>query len=81
MFVIPDESFRILSAECVVWSSDLLPAPLFFQRSMVLAIEENVLQTRRECLDWHYFPSVLLQFFGEIGVILSEFWESSRKSL
>ena len=62
-FAIPDESFRILSVGCVVYSSDLLPAPLIFQRSMLLAIVENVLQTRCEYLDSHYFPSVLLQSF------------------
>ena len=29
--------------KCVVWSTDLLPAPSTFQRSMLLAIVENVL--------------------------------------
>ena len=63
MFAIPDESFRILSAECVVYSSDLLPAPLIFQRSMSLAIVENVLRTHCGYLYSRYFPSVLLQYF------------------
>ena len=62
-FAIPDESFHILSAGCVMYSSDLLPAPLIFQRSMLLAIVENVLRTHCEYLYSHYFPSVLLQSF------------------
>ena len=43
MFVILDGSFRILSAVSVVYSSDLLPAPLIFPRSVFLVIVENVL--------------------------------------
>ena len=66
MFAIPDESFCILSAECVMSSSDLLPAPLIFQCSMLLAIVENVLQTRCEYLHSHYYPSVLLQSFVKL---------------
>ena len=62
-FAIPDESFHILSVVYVMYSSDLLPAPLIFQRSMLLAIVENVLRTRCEYLYLHYFPSVLLQSF------------------
>ena len=45
-FATPGESFHILSAECVMNSSDLPPAPLTFQHLMFLAIVENVLQTR-----------------------------------
>ena len=62
-FAIPDESFCILSVGCVIYSSDLLPAPLIFKRSMLLAIVENVLRTRCEYLYSCYFPSVLLQSF------------------
>ena len=46
-----------------MYSSDLLPAPLIFQRSMLLVIVENVLGTRCEYLYSRYFPSVLLQSF------------------
>ena len=46
-----------------MYSFDLLPAPLIFQCSMLLAIVENVLQTCCEYLNLRYFPSVLLQFY------------------
>ena len=46
-----------------MYSSDLLPAPLIFQRSMLPAIVENVLLTRCGYLNSRYFPSVLLQSF------------------
>ena len=43
MFVILDESFRILSVVSAVYLSGLLPVPLIFQCSVFLAIVENVL--------------------------------------
>ena len=63
MFAILDESFHIQSVECVMWSTDLLPALLIFQRSMLLAIVENVLRTRCGYLYLRYFTSVKLQYF------------------
>ena len=46
------------------YSSDLLPAPLISQCSVLLAIVENVLWIRCGCLYSHSFPSVQHHFFA-----------------
>ena len=63
MFATPVESFRILSVECVVYSSDLPSTPLIFQHLIFLVIVENVLRTRHEYLYLRYLSSVKPQCF------------------